>query len=255
MRHFRSVDADIAGTTMSEAVEAAKEAATDHSGGYICFVNAHVSVMTRQNAAVRSAVNGALYAFPDGMPVYLLGKALLGGCIEKVSGPDFLRHMFADGEGRRLRHYFFGASQQTLDALLTNLRASYPGCNIVGAVSPPFRELDDEDLARAAAHMRSCGAQLIWMGLGAPKQELLMARLQDAARPAILLGVGAAFDFHAGTKRRAPRWAQVAGLEWAHRLLQEPGRLWRRYLTTNSLFLWYCLTGCWRPSRLRVKGG
>jgi N-acetylglucosaminyldiphosphoundecaprenol N-acetyl-beta-D-mannosaminyltransferase len=233
------IDAPIVGTTGALALQEFIRRAAAGEGGYSCFVNAHVSVMTRQNKLVRHAVADATFAFPDGMPVYLVGKYLRGLRIEKISGPDLLGAMFADEQGRQLKHYFYGGKPEVLEKLLLVLRDKYPACNIVGAVSPPFRALSQEEHAAGLTAIRDSGADIVWVGLGAPKQELWMQQNSAALPGSMLMGVGAAFDFHADVVQRAPEWAQRFGLEWLHRLLQEPGRLWRRYLVTNSLFIYY----------------
>ena len=231
------IDARIVGTTMADALEMVMSRAETSAGGYACFVNAHVSVMTRQEPKVRSAIASATYAFPDGMPVYLVGKYLHGLDIEKISGPDVMEKIFESERGRKLRHYFYGSTPEVLEKLTSSLQECYPGSNIVGAVSPPFRELSDEEQTAQLNAIRSSGAQLVWVGLGAPKQEYWMKANTSHLPKAVLLGVGAAFDFHAGTIKRAPEWARRLGFEWLHRLLQEPKRLWKRYSLTNSLFI------------------
>lgn len=233
------VDAQIASTSRAEAVEELTRRAGAGEGGYACFVNAHVSVMTRQRVDIRSAILDATFAFPDGMPVYLTGKYLYGMQNEKISGPDFLERVFSCDKGRRLRHYFYGSTPEVLDKLVTSLQEKYSGCNIVGAFSPPFKALSDEEKQSHINAILDSGAQMVWVGLGAPKQELWMQENAPALPRSILLGVGAAFDFHAGLLDRAPSWAQRWGLEWLHRLIQEPRRLIGRYAETNTLFLWY----------------
>jgi N-acetylglucosaminyldiphosphoundecaprenol N-acetyl-beta-D-mannosaminyltransferase len=239
--HYRVINASIVSTTMKEALSEVERRARGGDGGYVCFVNAHVSVMTRQDEALEAAVNDSTFAFPDGMPVYLVGKLLKGQNNQKISGPDFMGHMFADEKLRTLKHYFYGAQQGILDQLVVQLKSKYPGCNIVGAVSPPFRALTDEEKIHDLAHMRGAGAQVVWVGLGAPKQEFWMHENTALLPNAMLMGVGAAFDFHADVIGRAPDWAQKYGFEWLHRLLQEPRRLWKRYLVTNTLFIWYTI--------------
>ncbi len=128
-----------------------------------------------------------------------------------------------------------------LDALVDKVKLNYSNAEIVGSESPPFRELSDAEIKSSLDRIREAKPDFIWVGLGAPKQEIWMARHWQELKPAILFGVGAAFDFHAGTVQRAPRWAQKLGLEWLHRLSQEPGRLWKRYFYTNSMFLFYLL--------------
>jgi N-acetylglucosaminyldiphosphoundecaprenol N-acetyl-beta-D-mannosaminyltransferase len=238
---YRVIDADIVATTASRALAEIMDRSDALNGGYACFVNAHVSVMSRQRSDVKAAVESSTFAFPDGIPVYFVGKYLQNQDIEKISGPDFMALMFDSERGRKLRHYFYGGKPEVLEALVSTLNNRYPNCNIVGAVSPPFRQLSEAEHEAELAAIRYCNAQIVWVGLGAPKQELWMQANTGSLPLAMLMGVGAAFDFHAGTIERAPEWIQRWGLEWLHRLLQEPGRLWKRYLMTNSLFIYFAL--------------
>lgn len=148
-----------------------------------------------------------------------------------------MTRLFELGEQDGLTHYLFGSTPAVLDALQVSLREQHPHARIVGAVSPPFGKVSDDRALQDVEDIRRAGPDLVWCGLGAPKQELWMNRYASLLAPAIAVGVGAAFDFHAGAKRRAPVWMQRSGLEWAHRLGSEPRRLAGRYLRTNSEFL------------------
>jgi len=147
--------------------------------------------------------------------------------------------LFERDRDNLLRHYFYGGCPDVLENLVNNLRIKYPKAEIVGYHSPPFRELTvDEENERVDA-IKESGANLVWVGLGAPKQDIWMANMQDKLQSILLLGVGAAFDFHSGSKKRAPKWVQKSGFEWAHRLIQDPKRLFMRYLVTNTMFIYY----------------
>lgn len=242
MNTYPVFDLNIVGSTRQASLEQFIERVEAGQGGYACFVNAHVSVTSCQDEHLREAVNGATYAFPDGTPVYLTGRYLRHLPIEKISGPDFMAMMFESETGRKLKHYFYGGKPEVLEILVEKLRERYPGCEIVGAVSPPFRALSEEEQQADRDAILAAGAQVVWVGLGAPKQEMWMHRNSPLLPGAMLMGVGAAFDFHADVVQRAPEWMQKRGLEWLHRLCQEPRRLWKRYLVTNFLFLYYSLT-------------
>lgn len=211
------------------------------SGEYICFSNVHTSVMAREDASYRDVLNGAAFVFPDGTPIATLEqkKGYVGA--ERVAGPDFMEHMFRDTQDGRLSHFFYGASQETLDALKENLLKKYPGIDIRGMYSPPFRALSEEEDRADVNLINGSGADIIWIGLGAPKQEKWM-NAHKGEISGVMMGVGAGFDFHAGTIRRAPKWIQKIGLEWLFRLFQDPGRLFKRYFVTNGKFIWYLLT-------------
>ncbi|MCR4757015.1 MAG: WecB/TagA/CpsF family glycosyltransferase [Butyrivibrio sp.] len=211
------------------------------SGEYICFSNVHTSVMAREDASYRNVLNGAAFVFPDGTPIATLEqkKGYVGA--ERVAGPDFMEHMFRDTQDGRLSHFFYGASQETLDALKDNLLKKYPGIDIRGMYSPPFRALSEEEDRADVNLINGSGADIIWIGLGAPKQEKWM-NAHKGEIGGVMMGVGAGFDFHAGTIKRAPKWIQKIGLEWLFRLFQDPGRLFKRYFVTNGKFIWYLLT-------------
>jgi exopolysaccharide biosynthesis WecB/TagA/CpsF family protein len=162
--------------------------------------------------------------------------------VERVAGPDFMESMFENTKDGRISHYFYGSKQETLDALKENLLSKYPDLNIKGMYSPPFRQLtpqeDEEDIKR----INDTGADIIWIGLGAPKQEKWMNAHKDKLC-GVMMGVGAGFDFHAGATKRAPVWIRKIGLEWLYRLFTDPGRLFKRYFVTNVKFFWYLFTG------------
>ncbi|HMW16052.1 MAG TPA: WecB/TagA/CpsF family glycosyltransferase [Pseudomonadales bacterium] len=246
MQHVEKVNvigSEISVATRDVALASIQDCLDNAAGSYACFVNAHVTVEARHDESLREAVNKATFAFPDGMPVFLTARLKSAKRVEKISGPDFLQWVFADPQLRKRNHYFFGSTPETLEALVKRLEKVFPGCNIVGWESPPFRPVSDAELADSIDKMVQARAELIWIGLGAPKQEVWMAKNFARLPNTLLLGVGAAFDFHAGVVRRAPVWMQKFGLEWLYRLLQEPRRLWKRYLVTNTLFVYHLLAG------------
>jgi N-acetylglucosaminyldiphosphoundecaprenol N-acetyl-beta-D-mannosaminyltransferase len=222
-----------------QALDLLEQRLGDGGGGYVCFTNAHTAVTGQHDARFQAVTNNSLLSVADGMPVYWVGKLKGASELGHVAGPDFMPralNRFADR-----RHFFYGSTPEVLVALEAGLRKRIPGLNICGALSPPFRPLTPQEIEDNYRVIRQSGAELVWVGLGAPKQELWMAEAWQALRPAILLGVGAAFDFHSGTVRRAPQSWRFVGAEWLYRLLQEPRRLWKRYLVTNALFVYYSL--------------
>lgn len=230
-------------TTLGAAIGAVVDRARSGEGGYVCFANAHSTVTARSNPALLAALDESFMTLPDGKPLYWVGKTRGLKPLEQISGPDFLPAMLADTQEPPLRHYFYGSTPETLDRLIAELRRRFPGTAIVGWESPPFRPLTDEEDELAMRRIAESGANLVWVGLGAPKQELWMVKHAPRLKPALLLGVGAAFDFHASRTKRAPQWVRAVGMEWFHRLLSEPRRLWKRYLKTNSLFILYWFRG------------
>jgi N-acetylglucosaminyldiphosphoundecaprenol N-acetyl-beta-D-mannosaminyltransferase len=203
--------------------------------GYICVANVHMVVTAKQDEALKDIMQAASMVTSDGMPlVWLLRRSGLDA--RRVAGPDLLNALFEPAARQGIPVYFFGSNQQVLSGIREVLHSRHPDLRIGGMESPA--QLGDRPSfdAAAAGRIGASGARIVFVGLGCPKQEFWMAQHAEAV-PAIMIGVGAAFDFIAGTKRRAPPWMQRHGLEWLFRLASEPKRLWRRYFLTNSLFL------------------
>jgi N-acetylglucosaminyldiphosphoundecaprenol N-acetyl-beta-D-mannosaminyltransferase len=209
----------------------------DGRGGYACFCNVHVLMIAQSGPALREALRGARAVFPDGAPVawFQRRRGSVGAC--RIAGPDVMPLVFDRGQALELRHYLLGSTEQVLRGCRDRLEAAFPAARIVGASSPPFAELDERDDTAVLAAIKDVSPDLLWVGLGAPKQELWMSRHARMLAPTFALGVGAAFDFVAGSTARAPLWMQHAGLEWLHRMVHQPRRLGGRYLRTNSAFV------------------
>ncbi len=235
------IGVEIASVDRSAALERIAVQTALPQGGYVCFCNVHTAVMARRDPGYRNILNNAFLCVADGKPICWAGR--LGGDkeVQQVAGPDLFEDCFAASGRLGLKHYLYGGRPEVLAALVQRLQQRYPEAALVGWESPPFRPLTANEEQETLARIRKAGPDLIWVGLGAPKQELWMARHAECLQPAVLLGVGAAFDFHAGAVPRAPLWMRHVGLEWLHRLVQEPRRLFFRYAVTNSLFLWYLL--------------
>lgn len=209
---------------------------------YITYSNVHVIVTAKNDMRLQKALNEADLVSPDGMPLVRIGKMSGANCIEKCSGPDMMVKIIEDGLDKGYKHYFYGSTDKTLDTLHEELKAKYPDINIVGKYSPPFRPLTEEEDQNIVDEINDLNPDCIWIGLGAPKQEVWMHEHRGRLNRGVMFGVGAAFDFHAGLLKRAPVWMQKHGLEWFYRLMQEPKRLFKRYFVTNFLFVWYTLT-------------
>jgi len=222
---------------MDSAVDLVLGRAADQGGGYVCFSNVHTIVTARHDRKLRDITNNSFLSLPDGRPLSVVGRLTGVERVSRVAGPDFMLRLIS--KAQKMSHYFYGSTPQVIGGLVANLCARYPELHVVGAYSPPFRILSREEKIDIIQNIRAARPDFIWIGLGAPKQEYWMAEVFEELKPAILLGVGAAFDFHAGTIQRAPNWMRGCSLEWVHRLWQEPRRLWKRYLVTNSLFLYY----------------
>jgi N-acetylglucosaminyldiphosphoundecaprenol N-acetyl-beta-D-mannosaminyltransferase len=176
----------------------------------------------------------------DGMPLVWLARRQ-GATAERVAGPDVMPALCDKGRSIGLRHFLVGGAESVADALAGRLTSRFPGLEVVGVVTPPFRDMTAGELTALHAQIVESRANVVWIGLGAPKQELFAAELQAAVPSIVVLPVGAAFDFHTGRVRRAPRWMQRTGLEWLFRLAMEPRRLAGRYIGTNLRFGWLVL--------------
>ena len=206
--------------------------------GYICVAAVHTVMACQHDEQLREAVLGADLTVPDGQPLVWALNLLGHRLDDRVYGPELMDRACERASRTSRRMYLYGGrSHGALVQLTRNLRLRHPGLKIVGGYAPPFRELTPEEEASVAADIRRSGADVVWVGIGVPKQEKWMARMRDRLDAPVLIGVGAAFDFHAGLIPQAPPRLQRLGLEWAYRLLQEPGRLWRRYLRYNPWFV------------------
>lgn len=232
MVRSRVLDIDCFVGDLDSAAKAVIARSLSADGGYACFANVHVVVTAQRDAALRKALGSAWAVFPDGAPIAWLQR-YISGFGERVPGPDLMPRVIEFGQSDRVRHFLFGSSDEVLAKLESRLLERFPAAEIVGHLAPPFGELDDDFDVRG---IRRSNPHVVWCGLGAPKQEIWMQRHAEALAPALLLGVGAAFDFVSGSKPRAPRWLQAAGLEWVHRLANEPRRLGPRYASTNAAF-------------------
>ncbi len=223
-------------TTIDELLRIVDDRPADRAT-VVAFCNVHSVMTARKREDVADALRGVDVAAPDGMPVAWGLRAAGIRSQPRVDGPTFLERALRYGVAHDWKHYFYGSTPETLARVVDAAHNSVPGIRIVGSVSPPFREPTGQDIADAAGDIESSEADVVWVGLGMPKQELWMQRARLHLPGVALLGVGAAFDFIAGSTERAPAWMQVSGLEWLHRLSQEPRRLWRRYLINNPLFM------------------
>jgi N-acetylglucosaminyldiphosphoundecaprenol N-acetyl-beta-D-mannosaminyltransferase len=226
----------------------------DGLGGYACFCNVHVLVLAQHRPDVRRALAEAWAVFPDGAPVAWLQRRIGAVGAARLGGPDLMPLVFDRGRIAGLRHYLLGSTADVRRRCEQELLHLYPGARIVGTGSIPFDDSRLQEDPRLLADIRNTAPDLVWVGLGAPKQELWMHKNAASLAPALALGVGAAFDFIAGTKPRAPSWMRSSGLEWLHRLSLEPRRLTGRYVRTNGEFVVRASIELLRP-RVAPTGG
>ncbi|HVC44311.1 MAG TPA: WecB/TagA/CpsF family glycosyltransferase [Candidatus Binataceae bacterium] len=208
---------------------------------YVCVCNVHTVMECQGNEAIRQVYHQAGMVTPDGMPLVWVSRLMGFGGVGRVYGPDLTLETFARSLERGWSHFFYGGAPGVAEKLVARMTARFPGLKIAGIISPPFRPLtpqeDDADVRR----INDSGADIVWVGIGAPRQEQWMASHRARLNAPVLIGIGAAFDFLSDTKRQAPRWMMRSGLEWLFRFACEPRRLWRRYLVYNSMFVWMML--------------
>lgn len=232
-----SVDVGSITSLSDHIVEIAKKAAKK---AYVCVANVHMLTIARSDPHFGEVLKNASLVVPDGMPLVWTQKKEGFTHAQRVSGPDLMLHLCELVVKNNLSIYLLGASSETLKLLSENLVQRFPNLKIAGMYSPtalPEKPKLDEDLAE---RINQSGASILFVGLGCPKQEYWCAN-HASNLSAVAIGVGAAFDFHAGSKKRPPLWVQQSGLEWLYRLLSEPRRLWKRYLKTNTAFIYYSL--------------
>ncbi len=206
--------------------------------GYVTAAAVNLVMSAHEDPDTRAAVLGATLAVPDGQPLVWALRALGNRGATRVYGPDLMAHFCARAAREGTPMYLYGGrTPEALELLRKRLGERFPGIRIVGAFSPPFRELTEAEEGAVVEAIDSSGAAVVWVGTGQPKQEKWMLRMRPRLAAPLLVGVGAAFDFHAGLVSQAPAWMQRSGLEWVYRLSREPRRLWRRYARYNPLFL------------------
>ncbi|MBL7196761.1 MAG: WecB/TagA/CpsF family glycosyltransferase [Candidatus Omnitrophica bacterium] len=210
-------------------------------GNYICISNMNDIAYSYRNREIRKATNAASLSVPDGFSLVLLARMHGYPLKRRVYGSELMNEFLNLSEKKEYSHFFYGATNSTLEKLNLNLRKKFPGLKINGFYSPPFRELSEDEDREVIEMINLASPDVLWIGLGCPKQQLWMYRHKDKLKVPVMVGVGAAFDFLAGVKPQAPRWLRDNGFEWLFRLVTEPKRLWKRYLIGNTLFSWFLL--------------
>jgi N-acetylglucosaminyldiphosphoundecaprenol N-acetyl-beta-D-mannosaminyltransferase len=202
-----------------------------HQGAkrYVCITGAHGVMESRRDERFRSILNQAGMVTADGMPLVWFSRLIRRAPAHRVYGPDLMRALTGISPARGFRHFYYGGAPGVADRLKAEMEGTHQGVKIVGTLVPPFRELTQEEDEAVVERINAARPDIVWVGLSTPKQEFWMARHLGRIEAPVMIGVGAAFDFLAGTKRQAPRWMQRSGLEWLFRLATEPRRLWRRY--------------------------
>jgi len=251
---FKHAHVDVLGVklsaiNMNRALDLAQAWIETGRSAYICMTGVHGVMETQSDPHLRRVLNEALINAPDGMPMSWVGWLRGHTQMNRVYGPDFMTHFCRLSVSKAYRHYLYGGQPGVAHALKATLENRFPGLQIVGTFTPPFRSLTQDEEADLLNDLQETKPDILWVGLSTPKQECFMAEYLDRLGVPLLIGVGAAFDFHTGRIRESPGWIKAAGLQWLHRLLQDPRRLWKRYLRNNPAFIWKVTLQFLRPRR------
>jgi len=227
----------VCGQTLDEAVATIEGWIDSGTRTYVCLNDVHTIVQAHRHADLRAIYNRAGMTCCDGMPLVWACRLAGHAEAERVYGPDLMLALCAAAPRSGRRHYFYGGTDAVLERLRAELTKRYPGLAVAGVSAPPFRSLNGDEDRAEVERINAAAADIVWIGLGAPKQDRWMAEHLGRVSAPVMIGVGAAFDFLSGGKRQAPLWMRRTGLEWLHRLATEPRRLWRRYVWVVPAFL------------------
>lgn len=222
---------------LPSALAAIADAVRARHKGYVCVTGVHGVMEAQADAEFRRILNGAFLCTPDGMPMVWMGRIHGHQGMRRVYGPDLMLDVCEWSRKNPCRHFFYGGAPGVAETLRDRLTARFPELQVAGCYTPPFRPLNADEVKQLQEMVRASRPDIFWVGLSTPKQEKFMAEFLPQLDVTLMIGVGAAFDFHSGRVRQAPHWIQRSGLEWLYRLGQEPRRLARRYLRNNPLFL------------------
>jgi N-acetylglucosaminyldiphosphoundecaprenol N-acetyl-beta-D-mannosaminyltransferase len=228
----------ISAVGMEEAVSLADTHIQQGKKGYVCVTGVHGVMEAQSDPGFRHILNTATITVPDGMPTVWVGAMQGHAAMRRVYGPDYMLELCGLSAHRGYTQYFCGGYPGVAEKLAIVLTRRFPGLKVVGTFTPPFRSLNPREEAELIRQVRTLKPDIIWVGLSTPKQERFMAAYLKELDTHLMIGVGAAFDIHTGRIADAPRWIKAAGLQWLHRLAQEPKRLWKRYLVNNPRFIW-----------------
>jgi len=222
----------------NEALQFVKKAIEFNEQIRMNLCNVHVTMVAQSMPELMTALNhSSAITLPDGMPLVWAMRSWGADIHNRVYGPDFFELCMAKSVESGFKHFLYGSTEKTLEKLNANLKEKFHDIDIRGSFSPPFRPLNPDEEEEIISKINGSGANIIWVGLGAPKQEIFVDNIAGKLNAPVVIAIGAAFDFHAGTVKQAPDWMQDHGLEWLYRLIQEPGRLWFRYCYYNPLFV------------------
>jgi N-acetylglucosaminyldiphosphoundecaprenol N-acetyl-beta-D-mannosaminyltransferase len=223
---------------IDRAAERIERAVAENEKGYVCVTGVHGVMEAQDDPEFKTILNRSMMTIPDGMPTVWVGRLQGVKCIKRVFGPDLMVEVCARSMQKGYTHFLYGGADGVAEKLKDALLSRFPGIRIVGTYTPPFRTLTEAEFERLESTILALNPDLFWVGLSTPKQERFMAAHGQRLATKIMIGVGAAFDIHTGRLRDAPDWVKNLGLQWSHRLMQEPSRLWKRYLVNNPRFIW-----------------
>lgn len=249
MQKLKVISIDISTGTYASFIDNIIKLAASNTSSYVCVANVHMLVEAHKATSFADVVNQADITTPDGQPITWALRLLHGVKQDRVAGMDLLPDLLKRAQADSVPVFFYGGSQKMLDETNRYIKIHYPRLINAGYYSPPFRELSDTELSEISELINKSGAKLVFVILGCPKQEKWMASMKRRIS-ATMIGIGGALPVMIGMQKRAPEWMQKAGLEWFYRLLQEPGRLFRRYAVTNSIFI-VLLIKAWIRSKLK----
>jgi N-acetylglucosaminyldiphosphoundecaprenol N-acetyl-beta-D-mannosaminyltransferase len=227
----------ISALTMDDAVRTIEGWVNTKQREYICICTVNTVMECRDDPGFMDVVNGAGLRTTDGMPLVWLSHRAGHKHVTRVYGPDLMLELCARSASTGHRHFFYGGGPGVVEELTGNLSKKFPGLNVVGQITPPMLKVGELESQETIDQINASGADIVWVGLNTPKQDWWVANHRHLLNAPVLIAVGAAFDFHSGRVRQAPKWMQRNGLEWFFRLTQDPKRLWRRYLVLNSRFI------------------
>lgn len=261
-KHLKAGCADVLGVQvdaldMPKALARIHEALTDGRKGYVCMAGAHGIMEAQRSVGVRYAFRDSLMNLPDGMPTVWVGRSQGFTEMLRVAGPDVMLQVFSNRQFASYSHFFYGGKPGVAQELASEMQRRFPWARIAGTYTPPFRDLIDEEESELFEIVRRAKPSIIWVGISSPRQELFMRKYLPKLDTCLMFGVGAAFDFHTGHIKDCSEWIKRAGLQWLHRLVQDPRHLLWRYVRNNPAFLWQIgvrmLAAHWRSAVAKRK--
>ncbi len=230
---------DIDPTNMERALDHVRESLGGSRKGYVCVAGVHGVMEARRDHRLNPIYAGSEMTLPDGMPLVWIGRLQGHEAMRRVTGPDLMLEVFRREEFSHCRHFFYGGAPGIAEELKASLVSRFPWVSVVGTYTPPYCDLSADEESDLIARVSEVRPDIIWVGISTPRQELFMARYLARLDTKLMFGVGAAFDYHTGRIRDCDEWIKQVGMQWLHRLLQDPKRLWKRYLRNNPAFLWH----------------